>query len=142
MSSARGKLRQQSEAPLKSSHDEGASISVETITPGDATNFPSLGDTVGVHYIGRLLPSEEEFDNSYRRGQLLYFILGAKQVISGWEETIPRMSQGQKVLLRLPSKYAYGEEGFPPSTFHCLSCLNTFLILLILIKSFIILHVL
>ena len=46
---------------------------METLHPGDATHYPEYGDSVGMHYIGRL-PSGEEFDNSYRRGQMLYFV--------------------------------------------------------------------
>src|SRR5262245_18876335 len=45
------------------------------------------GDTVAVNYVGHL-PNGQLFDSSYLRGQPIHFVLGAHQVIPGWEEGI------------------------------------------------------
>ena len=58
----------------KKQQEESDAVKMETLIPGDATHYPVYGDTVAIHYIGRL-PSGEEFDNSYRRGQMLYFVM-------------------------------------------------------------------
>ena len=57
----------------KKHREEADAVKIEILVPGDATHYPVYGDTVGIHYIGKL-PSGEEFDNSYRRGQMLYFV--------------------------------------------------------------------
>lgn len=59
-------------------------IDIKTITPGDAVHFPKNGDSVLVHYIGSLADGTV-FDNSYGRDRPLCFLLGANQVIAGWE---------------------------------------------------------
>lgn len=67
---------------LREVRQQEESLALEILQPGDAANYPSYGDTVGVHYIAYM--DGHEFDNSYRRGQMFYFILGAGQVIPGW----------------------------------------------------------
>lgn len=44
------------------------------------------------------------FDNSYNRGQPIYFIFGASQVIEGWEMILPVMSRGEKARITVPSE--------------------------------------
>lgn len=66
------------------------------------------GDTVSVHYTGKLL-NGTVFDSSRERGQPIEFPLGAGFVIPGWDQGISMMAPGEKGLLLIPSHLAYGE---------------------------------
>ncbi len=65
---------------------------------------------VSVHYTGTLL-NGEKFDSSFDRGKPFKFILGAGQVIAGWDEGISYMKKGEKAQLIIPSSLAYGSKG-------------------------------
>ncbi|MCX7938187.1 MAG: FKBP-type peptidyl-prolyl cis-trans isomerase, partial [Thermoflexales bacterium] len=71
---------------------------------------PQPGQTVIVHYRG-WLDNGTEFDSSYSRGQPFEFVLGAGQVIRGWEEGIATMRVGGKRRLIIPPELAYGASG-------------------------------
>ena len=68
------------------------------------------GQKVAVHYTGKLLDGTK-FDSSYDRGEPIDFVLGSGQVIPGWDEGIAMMREGEKAVLLIPSKLAYGERG-------------------------------
>ena len=97
----------------KGSKNDAETLEVKILKPGDALFYPKFGDTLSVHYIGKL-PDGTVFDDSYKRGVPFYFILGAGQVILGWEQAFPNMSRGQKNRISVPATLAYGEKGFPP----------------------------
>jgi peptidylprolyl isomerase len=73
------------------------------------------GDTVSVHYTGKLKDGTK-FDSSYDRNQPIQFVLGAHQVIPGWDEGIAGMKVGEKRQLIIPSDLAYGANGTPDGT--------------------------
>ncbi len=54
------------------------------------------------------------FDNTFTRGQPIYFILGASQVIPAFEMVVPQMSRGSHGKIVVPPEYAYGDKGYPP----------------------------
>ena len=62
-------------------------LSVEQKVQGDGKNFPQRGHTVFVHFTGKLQDGTK-FDSSRDRNEPFSFILGARQVIRGWEEGI------------------------------------------------------
>ena len=68
---------------------------------------PGYKQMVKVHYTGRLL-NGTVFDSSVERGEPIEFQLGVGQVIPGWDEGIALMSKGEKGILYIPSKLAYG----------------------------------
>ena len=70
----------------------------------------AAGQKVAVHYTGKLLDGTK-FDSSYDRNEPIEFILGQGQVIPGWDEGIAMMKVGEKAVLLIPSKLAYGERG-------------------------------
>lgn len=71
------------------------------------------GMALSVHYVGR---SEDGtvFDSS-RRDEPFRFLLGAGQVIEGWDEGLDGMFVGGERELRIPPELAFGPEGAPPS---------------------------
>ena len=66
----------------------------------------SQGDTVHVHYAGRL-EDGTVFDSSEGRDPL-EFTLGAGQVIPGFEKAVVGMEVGEKATTRVPVDEAYG----------------------------------
>ncbi len=76
---------------------------------------PQQGDSVFVHYTGRLIDSTV-FDTSVG-GTPFPFVLGTGYVISGWDEGIAYMKKGGKATLIIPSKLGYkstGSSSIPP----------------------------
>ena len=86
-------------------------LKIQDLKVGDGPS-PTLGQTVVVHYIGRLASNGKEFNNSYDLGRPAEFKLG--QVIPGWNEGLATMKVGGKRKLIIPSKLAYGAAGRPP----------------------------
>jgi FKBP-type peptidyl-prolyl cis-trans isomerase len=70
------------------------------------------GDKVFVHYIGKLTDGKE-FDNSYKRGEPISFVLGTGQVIKGWDEGVALLNVGDKAVLTVPAALAYGSREIP-----------------------------
>ena len=68
------------------------------------------GKAVEVHYTGYLL-NGKVFDSSKDRNEPIEFVLGAGQVIKGWDEGISLMSVGDKYKLIIPPGLAYGSKG-------------------------------
>ena len=83
---------------------------VTHIKEGDGKTFPKKGDTVYVHYEGKLLDGKK-FDSSYDRKEPLQFTLGVGQVIKCWDMSVARLSLGEKIKVICPYNLAYGERG-------------------------------
>ncbi len=85
------------------------------ISPGTG-NKVELGDTVTVHYEGRFL-NGKFFDSTRRRNQPFQFVYGTEwQVISGLEEGIGMMREGERSLFILPSDHGFGNRGSSTGT--------------------------
>jgi len=69
------------------------------------------GYLVDIHYIG-YLESGQQFDSSYDRQQPVRFLLGARQVIRGWEEGVLGMCVTEKRRLFVPPELGYGDQGY------------------------------
>ena len=85
-----------------------STLMIEDLTVGTGPTALA-GDTVTVHYIGRLT-NGQTFDNSYDRGQPYTFVLGANQVIPGFEQGVLGMKVGGKRRLTIPPSLAYGSQ--------------------------------
>lgn len=88
------------------------SMIIDDITIGTGAGAQK-GDTVLVHYIGRL-QNGQEFDNSFKRGTPIEFTIGKGEVIQGWEEGILGMKVGGERILVIPPSYAYGNRAVGP----------------------------
>ena len=71
---------------------------------------PQAGQTVIVHYSG-YLDNGTKFDSSVDRNQPFEFVLGAGQVIRGWDEGLSTMKVGGKRRLIIPPNLGYGASG-------------------------------
>jgi len=68
------------------------------------------GDTAVVHYVGTL-EDGTKFDSSLDRNETFSFILGAGQVIKGWEQGVLGMQIGEERVLTISPSLGYGETG-------------------------------
>lgn len=88
-----------------------AELQIEKLITGNGAT-PKKGLAVTVHYTGTLTDGTK-FDSSVDRDEPFTFVLGAGQVIAGWDLGVATMKVGDKVKLTLPPHLAYGEEGYP-----------------------------
>jgi FKBP-type peptidyl-prolyl cis-trans isomerase FkpA len=86
-------------------------LKTEKLTSGNGP-APKKGQTVTVHYTG-WLTNGNKFDSSVDRNDPFSFVLGAGQVIAGWDLGVAGMKVGDKVKLTIPPELAYGREGYP-----------------------------
>ena len=84
------------------------------IKEGNNKIRPKVGTEVTVHYVGKFHGTEKIFDSSRNRGQPFKFVLGARQVIAGWDQGVAMMCKGEVCKLVCPPELAYGPRGFPP----------------------------
>jgi peptidylprolyl isomerase len=72
------------------------------------------GDLLTVQYVGVTFSTGEEFDASWDRGQPFQFVVGAGNVIPGWDRGLVGMRKGGRRMLTIPPELAYGRSGSPP----------------------------
>lgn len=72
------------------------------------------GTTVVVQYTGVVWRTGKAFDSSWSRGFPQAFVLGAGQVIPGWEQGLGGATVGSRVLLTVPPALGYGDQGKAP----------------------------
>ncbi|QJB31245.1 FKBP-type peptidyl-prolyl cis-trans isomerase [Chitinophaga oryzae] len=82
---------------------------------------PNAGDTVVVHYTGKLTSGkvfDSSQDSTLRPGMPLdpiKFPIGMGFVIKGWDSGLKDLKKGTKATLLIPSTLAYGLQGSPPA---------------------------
>ena len=75
------------------------------------------GKTVSVHYTGWLYSESAadhhgaKFDSSRDRHEPFSFVLGARQVIQGWDQGVAGMKVGGQRTLIIPPELGYGARG-------------------------------
>ncbi|MFA6463390.1 MAG: FKBP-type peptidyl-prolyl cis-trans isomerase [Candidatus Paceibacterota bacterium] len=81
------------------------------ITEGTG-NAAVAGNTITVNYVG-MLQDGTKFDSSYDRGTPFSFVLGAGNVIKGWDDSLIGAKVGEKLSIVIPPALAYGPNGIP-----------------------------
>jgi FKBP-type peptidyl-prolyl cis-trans isomerase FkpA len=82
---------------------------IEDLTVGDGDEAKA-GQFVSVHYTGWLTDGSK-FDSSKDRNDPFEFGLGARQVITGWDEGVQGMKVGGSRKLTIPPNLGYGARG-------------------------------
>lgn len=93
---------------VSSSSASGGSLVIQDQTVGTGA-AAKAGDTLTVNYTGKL-DNGTVFDTSVNR-QPFSFVLGAGQVIPGWDQGLMGMQKGGKRTLIIPASLAYGAQG-------------------------------
>lgn len=95
-----------------------APAAVEILELGPGSGAPlARGQTAVVQYTGWLYDSSaadhkgRQFDSSSNTGQPFRFVVGAGQVIKGWDQGVLGMSAGSRRRLTIPADLAYGDGG-------------------------------
>eukprot|EP00742_Colponemidia_sp_Colp-10_P004984 GILJ01005325.1.p1 GENE.GILJ01005325.1~~GILJ01005325.1.p1 ORF type:complete len:196 (-),score=29.56 GILJ01005325.1:306-893(-) len=93
----------------------------EILKSGDGRTFAQAGQTVVIHYSGKLLQGGVEFDSTRGHGNDPFeFQVGAGLVIKGWDQAIREMSLGERAIILVPPELAYAEAGcgkiIPPNS--------------------------
>lgn len=86
-------------------------LKIEKLTEGTGAT-PKKGQSVSVHYTGCFMDGRK-FDSSVDRKEPFSFVLGAQQVIAGWDLGVATMKVGDKVKMTIPPELAYGKAGYP-----------------------------
>lgn len=73
---------------------------------------PNIGDSLVVHYSGRVLETGKQFDSSLEKGKPFEFVVG-RGVIEGWSRGFTLLNEGSKATLYIPSGMGYGPMGYP-----------------------------
>ena len=82
---------------------------IEILKTGEGAEIKN-NDKATVHYTGTL-QNGQKFDSSLDRDQPFEFVLGAGQVIKGWDLGVLGMKVGEKRRLTIPASLGYGERG-------------------------------
>ncbi len=84
---------------------------VETLSEGKGV-FIEPSQVVAFDYLGQIFGGKE-FDNSFDRGKPLVTPIGVGHLIRGWDIGLLEQRVGSRVLLIIPPRLAYGENGIP-----------------------------
>lgn len=101
--------------PAKSASNVSVLIKNDTKLGNGA--LATAGKSVSVHYTGWLYDETapehkgNKFDSSRDGGQPLNFLLGAGQVIKGWDQGFDGMKVGGQRTLIIPASMGYGAAG-------------------------------
>ena len=86
-------------------------LQYKIIRQGNDSLRPAVSDTVTINYTGTLLDGTE-FDST-RGGQPVTYPLGG--FIRGWQEGLPLIGEGGRIVLWIPFSLAYGDRAMGPS---------------------------
>ena len=101
---------QKQEPVNQNNNQKNMDLKIETTQEGTGDKVTKSGDTISVHYTGKL-EDGTKFDSSVDRGEPFEFKIGAGMVIQGWEQGLLDMKVGEKRILTIPSEMGYGAQG-------------------------------
>jgi FKBP-type peptidyl-prolyl cis-trans isomerase len=95
--------------PPRSIPPQGEPLKIEDVKKGSGDTVAERGDAVTVQYLGKL-EDKTTFDSSKN----FEFVLGAGDVIKGWDQGLVGMAVHGKRKLVVPSHLGYGKRGCAP----------------------------
>lgn len=88
---------------------------LETITLVKGTGPKAKkGSTLAVKYLGQVNGKKQVFDQNFTKGDPYSVTIGQGGTIQGWQEGLTGVTEGSRVILRIPSKLGYGKKGSAP----------------------------
>lgn len=87
-----------------------AKLVVRDLEPGTGPVI-APGQALTVDYKGVFYETGKAFDSSWGTGEPYHFILGAGQVLKGWDQGLKGMRVGGLRQLTIPPELAYGDHG-------------------------------
>lgn len=87
---------------------ENGELLMTTVSEGSGDRELENGNLAVVHYVGSLT-NGQKFDSSLDRGEPFVFMVGAGQVIEGWDIGLLGMKVGEVRRLVIPPQYGYGD---------------------------------
>ena len=104
-------VKTQKQEPVNQNNNQkNMDLKIEITQEGTGDKVTKSGDTISVHYTGKL-EDGTKFDSSVDRGEPFEFKIGAGMVIQGWEQGLLDMKVGEKRTLTIPSEMGYGAQG-------------------------------
>jgi FKBP-type peptidyl-prolyl cis-trans isomerase FkpA len=103
-------------APLPAEYGRIEGLQIEEIVEGQGEGARA-GERLRMHYRGYLFDQRADagrgpkFDDSHARGRPFEFVLGAGQVIRGWDEGLLGLKPGGQRRLLIGPELGYGERG-------------------------------
>ena len=97
-------------------HAGVTALQIKDLKPGEGPAI-AAGQTAEVNYTGWLYDTAapdnkgKKFDSSVDAGRTFSFVLGAGQVISGWDQGVAGMKVGGQRRLVIPADLGYGASG-------------------------------
>jgi FKBP-type peptidyl-prolyl cis-trans isomerase len=91
-------------------------LEIDELKPGAGAAI-TAGQKAVVQYTGWLYETSapdkkgKEFDSSRNSGKPFSFVVGAGQVIKGWDQGVLGMKVGERRRLTIPADLAYGDVG-------------------------------
>lgn len=104
------KMEKIEEQVTNNDNNKNMDLKIETVQEGTGEVKTKNGDTISVHYTGKL-ENGTKFDSSVDRGTPFEFTIGQGMVIAGWEKGLLDMKVGEKRILTIPSDMGYGAQG-------------------------------
>ncbi len=101
------------ENPVVESSD---GVNIAIISEGTGEGIVS-GDAISVNYAGMLTDGtvfDSNIDPKFNHVEPYEFVLGAGEVIPGWDVGLVGMKVGEKRIIEVSPEYAYGATGYPP----------------------------
>ena len=98
-------------APPADAKRTASGLAYKVLRPGKGTRSPSPFSQVSVHYTGWTTDGRM-FDSSVPRGVPTQMRLD--EVIKGWSEGVPLMTEGERTRFWVPENLAYGGKGDGP----------------------------
>lgn len=85
-------------------------VKIEVLKPGKGAILVQPGKKLAVHYNAKF-EDGRVFDSSEDRGSPFSFIIGASQVMPGWEIGVEGMKIGERRKIWIPARLAFGAKG-------------------------------